>query len=41
MGRGDPAAAAEHLLDLQPGHTDADVEVPGGIGHVALRSQRV
>jgi glycosyltransferase involved in cell wall biosynthesis len=27
-------------LDLHPGRTDAEVEVPGGVGHVALRVQR-
>lgn len=27
------------LLDLRPGYTDAHADVPGGIGHVALRRQ--
>jgi glycogen debranching enzyme len=37
---GTPLLLLSTLLDLQPGRTDADVEVPCGIGHVALRSQR-
>ena len=37
---GTPLLLLSTLLDLHPGHTEADVEVPCGIGHVALRSQR-
>jgi glycogen debranching enzyme len=37
---GTPLLLLSTLLDLQPGSTDADVEVPCGIGHLALRSQR-
>jgi len=36
---GTPLLLLSTLLDLNPGSTDADVEVPCGIGHVALRSQ--
>jgi glycogen debranching enzyme len=36
---GTPLLLLSTLLDLHPGHTDADVEVPYGIGHVGLRSQ--
>ena len=36
---GTPLLLLSTLLDLHPGRTDADVEVPCGIGHVALRSQ--
>jgi hypothetical protein len=39
MGRGTPLLLST-LLDLHPGHPDADFEVPCGIGHVTLRSQR-
>jgi glycogen debranching enzyme len=37
---GTPLLLLSTLLDLHPGRTDAEVEVPGGIGHVALRVQR-
>jgi glycogen debranching enzyme len=37
---GTPLLLLSTLLDLHPGSTDADVEVPFGIGHLALRSQR-
>ncbi|HWX46175.1 MAG TPA: amylo-alpha-1,6-glucosidase, partial [Solirubrobacteraceae bacterium] len=37
---GTPLLLLSTLLDLHPGSTDADVEVPCGIGHLALRSQR-
>ncbi len=37
---GTPLLLLSTLLDLQPGCIDADVELPGGAGHVALRSQR-
>jgi glycogen debranching enzyme len=37
---GTPLLLLSTLLDLNPGRPDADVEVPCGIGHVALRSQR-
>jgi glycogen debranching enzyme len=37
---GTPLLLLSTLLDLQPGQTDADVELPCGIGHVALLSQR-
>jgi glycogen debranching enzyme len=37
---GTPLLLLSTLLDLHPGRTDADVQVPNGIGHVALRSQR-
>lgn len=36
---GTPLLLLSTLLDLHPGCTDADVEVPCGIGHVALRSK--
>lgn len=34
---GAPLMLLTMLLDLQPGRADADTEVPGAIGHVALR----
>lgn len=34
---GAPLMLLTMLLDLQPGRADADTEVPGPIGHVALR----
>jgi glycogen debranching enzyme len=37
---GTPLLLLSTLLDLHPGRLDADVEVPCGIGHLALRSQR-
>jgi glycogen debranching enzyme len=37
---GTPLLLLSTLLDLHPGRTDAEVEVPYGIGHVALRSQK-
>ena len=37
---GTPLLLLTTLLDIQPGHTDVDAEVPCGIGRVALRSQR-
>jgi glycogen debranching enzyme len=37
---GTPLLLLSTLLDLHPRHTDTDVEVPCGIGHVALRVQR-
>ena len=37
---GTPLLLLSTLLELRPGCTDADVEVPCGIGHLALRSQR-
>jgi glycogen debranching enzyme len=37
---GTPLLLLSTLLDLRPGSTDAEVEVPCGIGHVALRVQR-
>jgi glycogen debranching enzyme len=37
---GTPLLLLSTLLDLHPGRPDADVEVPCGIGHLALRSQR-
>ncbi len=37
---GTPLLLLSTLLDLQPGCTDADVQVPGGTGRVTLRSQR-
>jgi len=37
---GTPLLLLSTLLDLHPGRTNADVEVPGGVGHIALRSQR-
>ncbi|HXB64511.1 MAG TPA: glycogen debranching N-terminal domain-containing protein, partial [Solirubrobacteraceae bacterium] len=37
---GTPLLLLSTLLDLHPGSTDVDVEVPCGIGHLALRSQR-
>jgi glycogen debranching enzyme len=37
---GTPLLLLSTLLDLQPGRPDADVEVPCGIGHLALRAQR-
>ncbi len=37
---GTPLLLLSTLLDLRPGKTDAEVEVPCGIGHVALRVQR-
>jgi glycogen debranching enzyme len=37
---GTPLLLLSTLLDLQPGRTDADVELPCDIGHIALRSQR-
>ncbi len=37
---GTPLLLLSTLLDLHPGRTDADVEAPGGIGHVALHSKR-
>ncbi|HSY39129.1 MAG TPA: amylo-alpha-1,6-glucosidase, partial [Polyangia bacterium] len=36
---GTPLLLLSTLLDLQPGHTDAEVEGSGGIGHLALRSR--
>ena len=36
---GTPLLLLSTLLDLQPGRTDADVEVPCGIGRLVLRSQ--
>ncbi|HME03612.1 MAG TPA: hypothetical protein VKG38_11370, partial [Solirubrobacteraceae bacterium] len=37
---GTPLLLLSTLLDLDPGRTDADVEIPCGIGHVKLRSQK-
>jgi glycogen debranching enzyme len=37
---GTPLLLLSTLLDLHPGRTDVDVEIPCGIGHVALRSRR-
>ncbi len=37
---GTPLLLLSTLLDLHPGSPDADVEVPRGIGCLALRSQR-
>jgi glycogen debranching enzyme len=37
---GTPLLLLSTLLDLHPGRTNADVEIPGGIGHIALCSQR-
>ncbi len=37
---GTPLLLLSTLFDLHPGSPDADVEVPCGIGHLALRSQR-
>ena len=37
---GTPLLLLSTLLDLHPGRTDAEVEIPCGIGHVALRSQK-
>jgi glycogen debranching enzyme len=37
---GTPLLLLSTLLDLHPGSTDADIEVPYGIGHLALRTQR-
>jgi glycogen debranching enzyme len=37
---GTPLLLLSTLLDLHPGRIDADVEVPGSIGHIALRSRR-
>ncbi len=37
---GTPLLLLTTLLDLNPGCTDADVEIPHGIGHVALRSRK-
>jgi glycogen debranching enzyme len=37
---GTPLLLLSTLLDLQPGRPEADVEVPCGIGHLALRWQR-
>jgi glycogen debranching enzyme len=37
---GTPLLLLSTLLDLQPGRGEADIEVPGGIGHVALRARR-
>jgi glycogen debranching enzyme len=37
---GTPLLLLSTLLDLHPGRTDADVEVPCGIGRLTLRSQR-
>ena len=37
---GTPLLLLSTLLDLHPGRINADVEVPGGVGHIALRSQR-
>jgi glycogen debranching enzyme len=37
---GTPLLLLSTLLDLHPGRTDAEIEVPCGIGRVALRSQR-
>ncbi len=37
---GIPLLLFSTLLDLHPERPDADVEVPCGIGHVALRAQR-
>ncbi len=35
-----PLLLLSTLLGLHPGHPDADVEIPCGIGHLALRTQR-
>jgi glycogen debranching enzyme len=37
---GTPLLLLSTLLDLRPGRTDAEVEVPYGIGRVALQSQK-
>jgi glycogen debranching enzyme len=37
---GTPLLLLSTLLDLHPGWSDADVEVPCGIGHVSLHSRR-
>jgi glycogen debranching enzyme len=37
---GTPLLLLTTLLDLHPGRPDADVELPCGIGHVALHSRR-
>ncbi|MGA2163920.1 MAG: glycogen debranching N-terminal domain-containing protein [Solirubrobacteraceae bacterium] len=37
---GTPLLLLSTLLELHPGSTDADAEVPCGIGHLALRSRR-
>lgn len=37
---GTPLLLLSTLLDLHPGYTDAEVELPCGIGHVALRSRK-
>ena len=37
---GTPLLLLSTLLDLQPGRTDAEVELPCGIGHIALHSQK-
>jgi glycogen debranching enzyme len=37
---GTPLLLLSTLLDLHPGRPDAEVEIPHGIGHAVLRSQR-